>query len=165
MAEIRFIPDKDIPQVIEIYTQGLETGLATFNTEPPTPEAWDAGHLKVCRMGAYEGDTLVGWRALSPTSARDCYRGVCEASLYIRNGYKGRGLGTDLMKRLVEESEKQGIWTLYASIFTFNQASIKMCLKNGWRIVGEREKIAKDRFGVWQNTTIMERRSKTVGMD
>ena len=165
MIEIRPIPYEDIPRVIEIYAQGIEGGHSTFNTEAPTVESWDAGHLKVCRLGAYEGDKLVGWSALSPTSARECYKGVCEASLYIRNGYQSLGVGTALMKRTVEESEKQGIWCLYAAIFSINTASIKMCLKNGWRVVGTREKIAKDRFGVWQDTTVMERRSKVAGVD
>jgi len=40
-----------------------------------------------------------------------------------------------------------------------------MCEKAGWRLVGTREKIARDAFGVWQDTTIMEYRSKTVGID
>ena len=69
------------------------------------------------------------------------------------------------MAEIVKQSEACGIWTLYAAIFSKNIASIKMCLKNGWRIVGTRERIAKDRFGQWQSTTIMERRSHTVGID
>ena len=165
MTEIRAIPRRDIPQVIEIYSQGLLGGHSTFNTQAPTTDEWDKGHLEICRLGAYEGDKLIGWSALSPTSSRDCYKGVCEVSLYVRDGYQGKGVGSLLMARTVEESEKQGIWCLYAAIFSINVASIKMCLKNGWREVGIREKIAKDRFGVWQNTTVMERRSKIVGID
>ncbi len=165
MIEIRQIPRRDIPRVLEIYAQGVEGGHSTFNTRVPTAREWDRAHLPVCRMGAYEEQTLVGWSALSPTSSRECYRGVCEVSLYIRNGFQGKGVGTELMERTVKESEKQGIWSLYAAIFSINTASIKMCLKNGWRIVGTREKIAKDRFGVWQDTTVMERRSKVAGVD
>lgn len=165
MIQIKPIPKSDIPRVIEIYTQGLEGGHSTFNTVAPTVEEWDKGHLEICRLGAYEGDELIGWSALSPTSSRDCYKGVCEVSLYIRNGYQGKGVGTLLMERTVTESENQGIWSLYAAIFSINTASIKMCLKNGWRVVGTRDRIAKDRFGVWQDTTIMERRSKVAGVD
>lgn len=165
MTEIKLIPDKHIPQVLEIYKQGVEGGGSTFNTVVPTADEWDKGHLEICRLGVYEGDTLIGWSALSPTSSRDCYKGVVEVSLYIRNGWQGKGVGTMLMAETVKQSEANGIWSLYASIFSKNKASIKMCLKNGWRIIGTRERIAKDKFGVWQDTTIMEKRSRTVGID
>jgi len=165
MIEIRSIKTPDIAQVLEIYQQGLDLGYATFNTVCPSPEAWDRSHHPFCRIGAYEGDLLVGWSAISPVSTRDCYRGVAEVSLYIRENYHGQGLGTKLMAATIQESESFGIWTLYASITSTNTPSIKMCLKNGWRIVGTREKIAKDRFGAWQDTTILERRSKIAGTD
>ncbi len=165
MFEIRPIPKSDIPQVLEIYRQGLDLGYATFNTEAPSVEQWDASHHPFCRIGAYMDGTLVGWAALSPVSARDCYRGVSEVSLYIRNDFHGQGIGTKLMAVTIQESERSGIWTLYASITAINTPSIKMCLKNGWRIVGTRKKISKDRFGVWQDTTILERRSTIVGVD
>lgn len=165
MFEIRSIPKSHISQVLEIYQQGLELGYATFATVAPSPEGWDSSHHPFCRIGAYQGDLLVGWAALSPVSARECYRGVAEVSLYIRQGFHGQGIGTRLMAEVIRESETCEIWTLYASITSTNTPSIKTCLKNGWRIIGTREKIARDRFGVWQDTTILERRSKTVGMD
>lgn len=165
MISVREMQQKDIPAVLEIYTQGLEGGHSTFNTVCPTVEEWEKGHLTICRLVACEDDLVVGWAALSATSARACYRGVCEVSLYIRNGYQGKGVGSLLMAQEVATSEANGIWQLYAAIFSINTASIKMCLKNGWRVVGTREKIAKDRFGTWQDTTVMERRSKVAGID
>ena len=165
MIELRPIPNSHIPQVLEIYQQGLDLGYATFNTQAPSAEKWDASHHPFCRIGAYQNDLLVGWVALSPVSVRDCYRGVAEVSLYIRTGFHGQGIGTRLMTEAIQESERAGIWTLYASITSTNTPSIKMCTSTGWRIIGIREKIAKDRFGVWQDTTILERRSKVVGTD
>ena len=165
MIEVRKFEKSDIDRVVEIYAQGIENGKSTFNTEVPTAESWDKNHLEICRLGAFDGDRLVGWTALQATSSRECYKGVCEVSLYIDDGYQSQGVGKQLMAELVKESEKRGVWTLYRAIFSTNIRSIKMCLANGWRIVGTRENIAKDRFGVWQSTTIMERRSKTVGVD
>lgn len=60
MYEIRKIPKSDIPQVLEIYAQGVEGGHSTFNTEVPTAESWDKSHLEICRIGAYDGDLLLG---------------------------------------------------------------------------------------------------------
>jgi len=74
-----------------------------------------------------------------------------------------QGIGNELMARLVEESERNGIWSLYSSIFPENQATLKLHLGHGFREVGIRERIAQ-RNGRWRNTLILERRSKKVGV-
>ena len=67
-----------------------------------------------------------------------------------------------LLNKVKEEAEKNGIWTLQSSIFQVNKASVKLHKKCGFREVGYREKIAKDRNNVWQNTVLMEYRSRTI---
>lgn len=67
------------------------------------------------------------------------------------------------MKHLVLESERAGIWTLYASIFPENTASIRLHVTAGFRDIGYRERIAQ-RDGKWRNTVLFERRSKIVGI-
>lgn len=103
------------------------------------------------------------WAALAPVSVRDCYRGVAEVSIYVATGFLGQGIGSKLMARLVEESERNGIWSLYSSIFPENQATLKLHLRHGFREVGIREHIAQ-RDGRWRNTLILERRSNKVGV-
>lgn len=72
------------PRVREIYEAGIASGDATFQTEAPAWEAWDAGHLPSCRLVAVDdGGRVVGWAALSPTSTRAVYAGVCEVSIYV----------------------------------------------------------------------------------
>jgi phosphinothricin acetyltransferase len=73
------------------------------------------------------------------------------------------GIGNELMAALVEASERHGIWSLYSSIFPENQATLKLHLRNGFREVGIRQRIAQ-RDGRWRDTLILERRSKTVGI-
>ena len=163
--ELREIPADDLPQVLDIYRVYVEKGTSTFVRTVPTVEEWDAAHLPFGRIGAYEGDLLIGWAALSPTSSRPHYRGVCEVSLYIREGYRSEGTGTRIMNEEIKCAEAHGVWSLYANIFSTNTASIRMCEKAGWRIVGTREKLARDRFGHWQDTTVMEYRSRTVGIE
>lgn len=165
MYEIRRLEERDIPRVLEIYRRGVEGGKSTFSNIVPTAEEWDASHCKFARVGAFEGDLLIGWAAISPTSSRPWYAGVCEVSLYVRDGYHNRGVGSAVMAQAARLSEENGVWCLYAHIFATNKGSIRMCEKNGFRIIGTRERIAKDKFGKWQDTVCMERRSKTVGID
>lgn len=68
------------------------------------------------------------------------------------------------MNKVIEESEKLGIWTLQSNILEINEESIALHKKCGFRIVGTRENIAQDVDGIWRNTVIMERRSKSVGI-
>ncbi|MBC5991996.1 N-acetyltransferase [Pontibacter sp. SD6] len=148
--------------VLQIYKEGLETGEATFNTEVPTWEQWDSSHHQHSRFVALAGNIVAGWVALSPVSARYCYRGVAEFSIYIAAAYRGMGIGDQLMQKVIPESEANGIWTLHSSTFPENRASIKLQKKHGFREIGYREKIA-ELNGVWRNTVLLERRSMAVG--
>lgn len=152
----------DWEQVRSIYVEGIATGHTTFETSAPSWEEWDAGHLQVARLVARKGDKVLGWAALSAVSRRSAYRGVAELSVSIREESRGQGIGRALLEALIEESERNGIWTLQAAIFPENIASVKLHLRCGFREVGRRERISKLN-GVWRDTLLFERRSKTVG--
>lgn len=158
MSLIREMKGKDWERVKAIYEQGLEKGMSTFNTICPSFEEWNENHVKECRFVAEIEGNVVGWCAISNTSTRDAYRGVVEVSIYMDEYYQGQGIGSQLMETLCSEAEKRGYWCLYSAIFSINTSSIKLHKKCGFREIGYRERIAKDRFGNWQNTTLMERR-------
>lgn len=162
---IRTMKKEDWNSVVDIYMQGINTKQATFQTEVPEYEEWDKGHLKIGRLVAVDNqDKVVGWIALSPTSSRCVYRGVAEVSVYISESFRKNNLGYKLLDKAIEETEKEGIWTLQSGIFAINEASIALHKKCGFRIVGIREKIGRDSNGIWQDTVLMERRSKIVGV-
>ena len=148
----------DWSEVVEIYYQGIQTNNATFNTSCPSFEEWDKAHIEECRLVAQLDGEVVGWAALCRYSQRECYKGVAEVSVYVDINHRGRGVGALLLGTLVTESEDAGYWTLQSSIMQTNIPSIKLHEKCGFRSVGFRERIAKDRFGVWRNTVIMEHR-------
>jgi phosphinothricin acetyltransferase len=145
--------------VASIYKDGIDAHIATFHNDIPSYEEWDKSHINTCRFVAVEDDMVVGWTALTPYSGRCAYSGVAELSIYIKNEYRGKHIGERLLQATIEESEKEGFWTLQSSIIEINKASIALHTKAGFRMVGYRERIAKDHFGVWQNTVLMERRS------
>jgi len=162
--EIRPLNLADWEQVREIYVQGLETGMATFETAPPSWEVWDAGHLQVGRLVAVSGQSVTGWCALSPISKRAAYAGVAEVSVYVGADFRGKGIGRKLLSQLIKASEANGIWTLQASIFPENHSSLALHESCGFRQVGRRERIAKLN-GVWRDTVLIERRSQLIGLD
>lgn len=157
--EIRKMQAADWPFLAEIYQQGMDTNLATFQSECPAYEQWDLSHLKACRLVVTADGTVAGWAALTPVSSRCVYAGVAEVSIYISVTARGKGLGKQLLAALVSSSEQEGIWTLQSGIMQDNIASIRLHEVCGFRMVGYREKIGRDRLGVWRNTVLMERRS------
>jgi phosphinothricin acetyltransferase len=159
----RSMKKDDWISVAEIYRQGIESGNATFQRDIPTWNEWNSGHINTCRIVASIENEIAGWAALTPVSGRCVYAGVAEVSVYVSNQFKGQKIGTRLLERLISESEKEGYWTLQASIFPENKASLKMHYNLGFRNVGFREKIGKMN-DIWRDTILLERRSKKVGI-
>jgi phosphinothricin acetyltransferase len=151
----------DWEQVRSIYLEGLREGNSTFETEAPSWQAWDEGHLQSPRLVMRAEDHVLGWAALSPVSKRRVYSGVAEVTIYVTQAARGKGIGRALLEALIEASEQAGIWTLQASIFPENVASIELHRNCGFREVGKREHIAKLN-GIWRDTVLFERRSRQI---
>lgn len=158
-VKIRYMDRQDWPDVAGIYQAGMDTNLATFETECPSWDEWDRVRAKECRLVAVLGDRVVGWASIMPTSERCVYAGVCEVSVYVSPGAKGKGVGTALLTKLCGVAQREGYWTLTSSIMENNEASISLHKKCGFRVVGYRERIGKDAAGEWRNTVLMELRN------
>jgi len=153
----------DWEQVRGIYLAGIATRMATFETAAPEWECWNASHLPFGRLVARAANAVLGWGALSPVSDRCCYAGVAEASVYVGADHRGQGIGEALLRSVIGDSEKHGIWTLQAGIIPVNAASLALVKKCGFREVGMRERLGK-LDGVWRDVLLLERRSKVVGV-
>lgn len=159
---IREMKDSDWEEVKNIYQQGIDSGISTFMRNVPEFEYWNKSKLKIGRLVALCGEKIVGWIVLSPTSSREEYSGVCEISVYIHKDYKRMGIGRKLIEKEIEVSETNNIWTLQSVMLRNNLPSMKLHENCGFRVVGYREKVAKDRYDQWQNSILMERRSKNI---
>jgi len=160
---LRALEAADWPSVAEIYRQGIASGDATFETEVPTWEAWDAARLPEARLVAESEGAVVGYAALSPVSSRCAYAGVAEVTVYVAENARGRGVGRILLEGLVEASEALGIWTLHAGIFPENEASLALHRRVGFRVVGVWERLGRFHDGRWRDVVLLERRSARVG--
>jgi L-amino acid N-acyltransferase YncA len=159
---VRDLVAADWPAVRAIYVEGIRSGDATFETEAPSWAEWSAAHPRL-RLVADRDGPVVGWAALAPASARPCYCGVGEASVYVAEAARGEGVGRALLERLVERSEDEGYWTLTAGVFPENVASLRLHRACGFRELGVRERIGES-GGRWRNVVWLERRSARVGV-
>jgi L-amino acid N-acyltransferase YncA len=158
---VRDLGPGDWPEVSRIFAEGIATGNATFETEVPSWEAWDAAHLGEHRFVAERGEGVVGWIALVPVSPRACYAGVAEVSAYVGEEARGKGVGAELLAALIDSSERDGIWTLQTGVFPENAASLGLLSRFGFRVVGTQERIGR-LHGEWRDVVLLERRSEVV---
>ena len=149
--------EADWPEVAAIWADGIATGNATFETEPPSWSSFDATRHREGRFVAEIDGSVVGWAAIAPVSTRPCYAGVVENSVYVASAARGSGIGSALMQALVEAARQAGIWTIQTSVFPTNAASVALHERAGFRVVGRRERIA-ELDGVWRDTLFLELR-------
>jgi L-amino acid N-acyltransferase YncA len=158
---VRDLRPADWPEVARIYEEGIRTGNATFETEVPSWEAWDAAHLDEHRFVAERDGRVVGWIALAPVSSRCCYAGVAEISAYVGEEARGQGVGSELLTTAIESSERARIWTLQTGVFPENAPSLGLLQRFGFRALGTQERIGQ-LHGVWRDVVLLERRSEVV---
>lgn len=152
----------DWPTVSAIYSAGIATGQATFETEPPTWDAFDTGRLRDHRYVATSpAGRVLGWVAVSLVSPRAAYAGVVEHSLYVDPTASGRGVGRALLTGLIRSTEAAGIWTIQSGVFPENVASVALHRRVGFRTVGVRERIGR-LGGRWRDVSLIERRSPLI---
>jgi L-amino acid N-acyltransferase YncA len=161
---VRPMTTADAGAVLAIYQAGLDGGNASFETVAPGWDAFDASKLAEHRHLAADGDTVLGWVAVSPTSARAVYAGVVEHSIYVHPAAQGRGVGRALLDALIASTEAAGIWTIQSAIFPENTASAALHRAAGFRSIGVREKVARHpaQGNRWRDTVLIERRSPVV---
>lgn len=161
---VRALTDADWPAVRRIYAEGVADELTPFETEVPRVEVLDARWLPAHRWVDELAGMIVGWAAASPVSTRSCYAGVAETTVHVAGPFRGRGVGRTLLQHLVAAADGAGLWTLQASIFPENIASLELYYAAGFRVVGIRERIARHR-GQWRDLVLVERRRAAAPAD
>jgi len=146
----------DIPAIVNIYNQGIEDRIATFEIRRRTPEDiqnWFDGRHPI--VVVEKDDTVIGFAATYPYSARECYAGIAEFSVYVERSYRSQGLGKAAMTALLSAAAKAGFWKLLSRVFPENEASLRLLRSLGFREVGIYEKHAQ-LDGVWRDVVIVE---------
>ncbi len=149
--------------VLDIYADGVATGHATFESGSPAWEAFDTGHLPAHRFVAVDDEgAVLGWAAASPVSGRCVYAGVIEDSVYVARTARGRGVGRELLARLLASARDAGVWTVQAGIFPENEPSVALHRAAGFRVVGTRERLGRMSHGPlagrWRDVLLLEHR-------
>lgn len=150
----------DLPAILRIYNDEIETGVATWDELPWTMaqrEAWFAGHdaLTPVLVAEAEGE-VVGFAYLTFMSAKSGWRFTREDTIYIDPRAQGQGVGDRLLGALLDAARAIGVHLVVASITSTNTASIALHRKHGFEDAGTLRS-AGFKFGEWLDTTHMQR--------
>jgi L-amino acid N-acyltransferase YncA len=153
----RIATPADAAAIAQIYNQGIEDRVATFETRPRSLEdvhTWFDGTHPI--VVVEDGDRLVAFASTSVYRPRACYAGIAEFSVYVERAERGRGAGRMAMDALIAAAEEVGFWKLLSRVFTENTASRTLLRSLGFREVGVYEKHGQ-LDGVWRDVVIVER--------
>jgi phosphinothricin acetyltransferase len=156
----RLARDADAEAIVQIYNQGIEERIATFETEPRTAEELRA-------QLAEKGDTyptivverdgrVVAWASAGPYRSRPCYAGVAEHSVYVDRAARGTGAGRAALEGLCRAYAALGFWKLVSRIFPENAPSLRLHERCGFRAVGVYRRHGK-LGSEWRDCVIVEK--------
>ncbi len=148
----------DSAAIAQIYNEGIEDRVATFETRPRSPaeiEKWFDGSHPVI-VAAEDDGTVVAFAGTSTYRARQCYAGIAECSVYVSRRARGRGAGRAVLTALQDAARAAGFHKLVSRVFPENAASLKMLDSLGWRRVGVYRKHGQ-LDGVWRDVVIVEK--------
>ncbi len=146
----------DVPAIRRIYNQGIAERLATFETRPRTDHevhGWLDHRYPV--LVTVSKEEVVAFATTFPYGQRDCYRGIAEYSVYVDRSYRGRGIGRQTLRALIDVAAADGFWKLVSRIFPENEVSRGLHRSLGFREVGTYRRHAR-LDGVWRDVVIVE---------
>jgi phosphinothricin acetyltransferase len=156
----RLASEEDAVAICAIYNEGIEDRIATFETEPRSPEQI-AAQLRekgdqFPTVVVIDDGRVIAFAGIGSYRSRPCYAGVAEHSVYVARAARGRGAGLVALEALFAAAEARGFWKILSRIFPQNEASLRLHWRAGFRNVGTYIRHGKLN-GEWRDTVIVEK--------
>jgi L-amino acid N-acyltransferase YncA len=157
---VRLATAADAAAIAEIHNEGIADRVATFETEPRTPEqvaaALDGKGDRFPTVVVERNGTVVAWAGAGAYRARPAYAGVAEHSVYVARAARGTGAGRAALEGLCRAYAERGFWKIVSRIFPENSASLALHERCGFRVVGVYRRHGR-LDGQWRDCVIVER--------
>lgn len=159
MLKIRPAELKDLPAITEIYNEAILHTTATFDTQTKTVDEqkpwFDKHGEKYPIVVAVESEKVIGWASMSQWSDRCAYAATAEASLYVKEGYRGEGVGRQLSVAILRAAREAGLHTAILRIAGDNVVSKKLAKSLGFKSIGVMKEVG-NKFGKLLDVYLMQ---------
>jgi len=150
----------DVSAITAIYNEAILTTSATFDNEPKTiseQKRWFKSHGPRNPILVAEIDgNVVGWASLSEWSNRCAYADTAEISVYVKEAFRSRGIGKNLMQAVLSEGKTAGLHTVISRITSGNDISIHLHRQFGFEDIGIMKEVGK-KFGKLLDVCMMQK--------
>jgi len=157
---LRRATDEDAEAIRRIYNLEVSSSTATLDLVPRSEtdqHAWMVAHSGVYPVLVGEDDgKVVGFSSLSPYRPRPGYATAVEDSVYVAEGYRGRGVGRLLLEGAVDAARSHGFHSVIGRIVTEQAASIALHRACGFDLVGVEREVGR-KFGRWLDVALLQR--------
>ena len=160
MLTIRDAESNDLDEITNIYNWAILNTTATFDNIPKSideQKSWfnDHGNKNPIIIAELD-EKIVGWASLSKWSDRCAYSDTAEISLYVKNGFIGKGIGKKIMEHIIKKGESVGLHVLIARITEGNKNSIHLHESFGFEHIGIMREVGK-KFGRLLDVYLMQK--------
>jgi L-amino acid N-acyltransferase len=159
MLTIKPATPADLKAITDIYNQAILNTVATFDTNPKTLDeqrVWFEKHgAKYPVLVAVQTKIIVGWASLSQWSDRCAYSDTAEISLYVREDYRGKGIGRKLSVDILKAGKEARLHTVMARMVASNDASIHLAESLGFKPIGVMKEVGR-KFGKLLDVSLMQ---------
>jgi L-amino acid N-acyltransferase YncA len=158
----RIATRSDLPQIVDIYNATIPSRMVTADTEPVSVESrvpWFEEHTPGHRplWVVEDAGRVVAWLSFSSFYGRPAYAKTAELSVYVHEGFRKRGLGSNLLAQALVYAPTLKVETLLGFIFGHNAPSLALFQGLGFSRWGELPKVAA-MDGVERDLIILGRR-------
>ena len=159
--QIRESTEQDVPVIQNIYAHHVLHGTASFELTPPDLQEMQTRRQAVISKGlpylvAVLKDEIVGYAYATPYRPRPAYRYTVEDSVYIREGFQGKKIGSLLLLAVIEHCTRAGYRQMLAVVGDASAPSVALHLRHGFELA-ETFKAFGYKFGAWRDTTMLQR--------
>jgi len=158
--QLRRVLIEDASAICDIYNYYITHSICTFEEDPVSISEMENRIREVSSfypwLIAEEGGVVYGYIYANRWKTRSAYRYSAELSVYVRNGYQGRGIGKTLLGHLLDELKRQGIHTVIGGIVLPNERSVRLHETLGFTKVAHFLEVGY-KFGKWLDVGYWQR--------
>jgi len=159
--KIRFdrMAEGDREAVIDLFNYYIENSFAAYPEEKVPYGLYDRflklteGYPAFTARDEDNGGRLAGFAFLRPIHPLSTFQRAAEITTFIDPAYTGRGVGTEMLERIVAGARRRGIDTILANVCSLNEASLRFHERRGFAECGRFRRVAKkkgrDLDAVW----------------